>query len=408
VSAFAEPTVVYARRTLTAIVGILAAFLIGIACLAKSYHIGAMDQTQPGYQSILSQLSAAVLGHSTLYYMTIGSLLAVLSLSANTSFVGFPRLCRLVAQDGFLPHPFVVVGRRLVFTVGILFLAASSGLLLILFGGITDHLIPLFAVGAFLAFTLSQAGMVMHWYKSPDAPRAPAKRIAAMAVNGVGAVSTAIALAIIIAAKFLEGAWIIIVVIPTLIFIFRRTKRYYDWIAAEICKPLRLDLSSQAKPIVLVPVMHWNRLTGKALHFAMRLSPEVIGVHLRLLDDPTSEATDKLLRQQWSEHVEQEARNAGAPVPKLEVLDSEYRTFSEPLLGYIGQLERDHPRRAIAVVLPEIVKKHWWQHLLHSHRAAWLRGALLKQAGPRVVVVNIPWDLEPAGPARLRDTSPED
>src|SRR6185503_1626195 len=205
VSASREPTVRTAHRTLTFIVVVLAFLLGSVAYLARAYGVGAMDQNQEGYQSILSQLTHAVIGGGWLYYVTIGSVLATLCLSANTSFVDFPRLCRLIAEDDFLPRPFAIVGRRLVFSVGIWFLASAAGLLLIAFGGITDKLIPLFAVGAFLAFTLSQAGMVFHWRRL-GGRRSRVK----LTINGVGAVATGAALAIILAAKFVEGAWITI------------------------------------------------------------------------------------------------------------------------------------------------------------------------------------------------------
>ena len=165
VNAFAEPKVRYAHGTLAAIVIILGLLLLGIAYVARGYGVMAMDQTQEGYQSVLSQLVGAVYGRGWFYYVTIGSVLAVLCLSANTSFVDFPRLCHLVAEDDFLPRPFAVPGRRLVYSVGILFLAAGAGGLLTVFGGITDRLIPLFAVGAFLSFTLSQVGMAAHWWR---------------------------------------------------------------------------------------------------------------------------------------------------------------------------------------------------------------------------------------------------
>ena len=164
-SAFREPAIRHARRTLTAIIVLLAVMLAGIAYLCWAYRIGATDPGEPGYDSILSQLTAAVIGRGWFYYVTIGSVLAVLALSANTGFADFPRLCRIIAQDGFLPHNFAHRGRRLVYSSGILVLAALSAGLLIGFRGITDNLIPLFAIGAFLAFTLSQAGMVAHWWK---------------------------------------------------------------------------------------------------------------------------------------------------------------------------------------------------------------------------------------------------
>jgi amino acid transporter len=167
VNAFREPKVRHAHGTLVAIVVILGLLLLDIAHVAQAYGVMAMGQTKPGYQSVLSQLVGAVYGRGLFYYVTIGSVLAVLCLSANTSFVDFPRLCHLVAEDGFLPRPFAIPGRRLVYSVGILFLATGAGGLLIAFGGITDRLIPLFAVGAFLSFTLSQAGMAAHWRRAP-------------------------------------------------------------------------------------------------------------------------------------------------------------------------------------------------------------------------------------------------
>ena len=166
VGAFKAPSVKHAHRTLAGIVILLALLLLAIAMLAQAYAIGAMDQGKPGYQSVLSQLAAALAGRGVVYDVAIGSVLAVLCLSANTSFVGFPRLCRLMARDRYLPHGFAMPGRRLVYSLGILFLAVAAGILLVAFGGITDRLIPLFAVGAFLSFTLSQAGMAMHWTKA--------------------------------------------------------------------------------------------------------------------------------------------------------------------------------------------------------------------------------------------------
>src|SRR5262245_22998832 len=165
VTAFRQPGTEYAQKTLTAIILILAVMLLGIAYLCQAYGIGATSPEEPGYQSVLSQVVAAVAGKGVVYYVTIGSVLAVLCISANTGFADFPRLCRIIAQDDFLPHVFAHRGRRLVYSQGILVLAALAGVLLVAFGGITDHLIPLFAVGAFLAFTLSQAGMVAHWWR---------------------------------------------------------------------------------------------------------------------------------------------------------------------------------------------------------------------------------------------------
>ncbi len=215
VSAFRESAVVHARRTLTAIIALLAVMLAGIAYLCVVFKIGATEPGQTGYESTLSQLVAAVIGRGFFYYLTIGSVLAVLALSANTGFADFPRLCRVIAQDGFLPNGFAHRGRRLVYSHGILVLAALSAGILAAFGGITDKLIPLFAVGAFLAFTLSQAGMVAHWWHAGGSHSRKS-----MAINAAGAICTGVTLVVVLVSKFLEGAWVMCLLVPALLFLF--------------------------------------------------------------------------------------------------------------------------------------------------------------------------------------------
>ncbi|HEY2294797.1 MAG TPA: APC family permease [Thermoanaerobaculia bacterium] len=388
VSAFREPGVRKAHGTLTVIVVSLGLLLGGIAWLARAFGIGAMDQTRPGYQSVLSQLAAAVVGRGAFYTVAICGLLAVLTLSANTSFVGFPRLCRLIARDRFLPVGFAAVGRRLVFSAGILFLTTASGLLLVAFRGITDRLIPLFAVGAFLAFTLSQAGMVMHWWRQEK----PARRH--LFANGLGAVTTAAALVVIVAAKFREGAWITLLAIPSLILLFRSVHRYYERVDRELQEPRPLDLPTNEPPIVVIPTESWNRLTRKALRFGMTLSPDVIAVHLSALEGNDADAETREVERQWGEDVERPARSAGLPLPRLVCLQSPYRQFLEPLLRFTVRLEREHPGRTVAVIVPELIKKHWWQYVLHNRRARRLRRTLLQRGGSRVVVIGVPWHLE--------------
>src|ERR1700728_4684525 len=209
VKAFREPGVKNAQRTLTVIIFLLALFLAGISYLVKTYGIAATDPGQPGYQSVLSLLSAAVFGKGIFYYLTMGSILFVLSLSANTAFADFPRLCRAIAQNNYLPHVFGYRGRRLVYTYGIVALAVLCGGVLLAFGGITDRLIPLYAVGAFMAFTLSQAGMVVHWMKNREGHW----RKSAM-VNGLGATVTGLTTVTVLVAKFVDGAWITLLFIP--------------------------------------------------------------------------------------------------------------------------------------------------------------------------------------------------
>src|SRR6204780_4941887 len=238
VNAFREPTQKNAKRTLTIIIVLLMIYLAGIGLLCRAYSIGATDPGAAGYQSILSQLTAAVMGRGWFYYLTIGSILAVLALSANTSYADFPRLTRAIAMHDYLPHVFKVRGRRLLYSHGIVALVGFTALLLIVFGGVTDRLIPLFAIGAFLAFTLSQAGMVMHW-KKQGGPGA----IRRMIINGIGAFATGVTLLIVLVAKFTEGAWITAILIPALIITMSAVKRHYGRVSREVAIdcPMRID-----------------------------------------------------------------------------------------------------------------------------------------------------------------------
>lgn len=386
VSAFAPPGVKRAQQTLTAIVLLLGGLLAGIAYLCHAYHIGATDPTGKEYQSVISQLVGAVVGHGIFYYITLAAVTAVLALSANTSFADFPRLCRLIAQDDYLPHAFSNRGRRLVYTLGIVILSTLAGLLLIAFGGITDRLIPLFAVGAFLAFTLSQAGMVVHW-----------KRVGgkgaglSLLVNGMGAFATGAALLVVLAAKFTEGAWITILLIPLALFLFGRVKRHYLTVARQTNCPRPLNIANLEPPVVLVPIKSWNILAENALRFGLRLSQDVIGVHIG-----TSEADAQELRAQWEQYVEQPLRQAGLRRPQLMLLSSPYRRLFTPLLGYINQLKAEYPTRQIAVIIPELVESKWYEYLLHNQRATGLKAALLLHGDQRVVVINVPWYLKEA------------
>jgi amino acid transporter len=390
VGAFRSPSVKHARRTLAGIVILLAFLLLAIAILAQTYAIGAMDQTKPGYQSVLSQLAAAMVGRGVVYDVAIGSVLAVLCLSANTSFVGFPRLCRLLARDRYLPHSFAMPGRRLVYSLGILFLAAAAGILLVAFDGITDRLIPLFAVGAFLSFTLSQAGMAMHWTKAlrnAGSSRVQLKRF----VNGLGAIATGIALVIIIVAKFVEGAWITLLVIPLLFWLMQSIRRRFDTVRQQLRYGPMQHLAQHSPPAVMLPMESWNAITAKALHFAMSLSGDVIAVHLSALEGPDGDENEAELRRDWERNVVGPARQAGLPVPQMVVLRSEYREFLKPLQKIVSDMEQRFGDRVIAVLIPEVVKVKWWDYLLFTYRARQLQAALMREAGRRVVVIDVPW-----------------
>ncbi len=397
VGAFREPVVVQAHRTLTIIVVTLGALLVGIGYLARAYGIGAMDQTQGGYQSVLSQLVSAVVGRGWIYDVSIGSLLCILCLSANTSFVDFPRLCRLVARDGFLPRPFAVAGRRLVYSVGVLYLAGTAGLLLFAFGGITDRLIPLFAIGAFLTFTLSQAGMVVHWRREGrDGDRA-GHRVGhglRLTLNAVGATTTGLALVVILAAKFVEGAWITVIAIPLVILLLRTIHDYYARLDEQLREEGPIDLTHIDSPLVLVATRGWDRLTDKAVRFALRMSSDVIAVHLLDLDGDHDESEARRLREAWEVDVAAPAEAAGLTAPRLMLLQATFRRIHAPLLRLIDRLRREQPNRLIAVLVPTVAKTHLWQHLLHTHHTAKLSQAVMRFGGDSIVVVNIPWHLD--------------
>ncbi|HJV35834.1 APC family permease [Geomonas sp.] len=386
---FKKPSAERANRTLTVIMGILALMLAGIAVLVHTYGISATSPGQRGYQSVLSQMLAAVVGRGPFYYLSISAILAVLLLSADTSFTGFPRVCQLLAQDDFLPAEFAHRGRRLAYSWGILILAILSGLLLILFGGVTDRLIPLFAVGAFSAFTLSQLGMVFHWRKSKKSHATHA-----MIFNGTGALATGITLAIIAVAKFVEGAWITILLMPLFILLFQKIRKYQEMIerkVEEVSEPL--DLTDIPAPIVVVPMKRISRVTGKALREALSLGGEVHAVQI-----VTEEVNAEDLTQNWRKLVEEPAKRCGQQLPHLEIIQSPYREFFDPLLAYVNKLSKQHPGRPIAVMIPELVEKRWY-NFLFRHRATLLKELLLLRCGPEILVVNSPWYLQKRGKA---------
>jgi amino acid transporter len=382
VNAFREPTQKNAKRTLTIIIVVLMVFLAGIALLCRAYSIGATDPGAAGYQSILSQLTAAVMGRGWFYYLTIGSILAVLALSANTSYADFPRLTRAIAMHDYLPHAFMIRGRRLLYSHGVVALVGFTALLLIIFGGVTDRLIPLFAIGAFLAFTLSQAGMVMHWKRQGG--KGSLRR---MMINGIGAFATGLTLLVVLVAKFSEGAWITAILIPALIVLMSAVKRHYNRVSREIVVDCPMRIDNLAQPLVIVPLDRWTRITEKGLRFALKISDQVQAVHV-----DAEECCDEV-RQMWQRNVAAPMLESGKAVPELILLSSPYRFVITPLVEYILKIERDHPDRQIAVLVPELVVKHWWQTPLHNQRAQLLKLLLLVRGNQRIMVINIPWYL---------------
>lgn len=401
--AFREPMVRRAHATLSIIVGVLALLLAGLSWLIPAYRIGAMDQSQPGYRSVLAQLAGAVVGHGAFYFISMAALLCVLTLSANTSFIAFPRLCRNVAEDGYLPETFAQAGRRLVYSIGLLFLATSAGLLLAVFGGVTDRLIPLFAIGAFLSFTMSQAAMTVHWRRAlrkRGGGRHGARHLR-LAVNAVGALVTAITLIVIIVAKFTEGAWITVLAVPCVVLMLLRIHGYYQHVDRHTGGLTPVGSFAITPPAVLVVVEEWDRPTIKALDLGLGISTEVTALHLVRLSGPGHDEHLDELRRRWHEYVEEPARAAGLPMPGLRIMEAPYRQLDEPVLEVVRELEIRYPERRIAVLVPELVKQRWYQVLLHTHRARRLRKRLLGCGDTRITVVSVPWYLEPAGPPRV-------
>jgi amino acid transporter len=380
VRAFREPTVRNAQRTLTVIIGLLAILLAGIAYLVRAYGIQATDPVKPGYQSVISMLVAAVAGRGLFYYFTIGSVLVILSLSANTAFADFPRLCRAVSHDQFLPHSFGYRGRRLVYSQGIYVLAVLAGILLILFRGVTDRLIPLYAIGAFLAFTLSQAGMVGHWRRNPGRGA-----VRSMLVNGLGAVATGVTLVVVLVAKFTSGAWVSVLLIAGMMSAMLWVRRHYDSVAKEVEISAPLQIEYLGPPIVIMPIQSWTSISQRAMQFALTLSPEIHALHVG-----TEEETN-VLQDNWNRLIAEPVARAGGTPPTLVNLASPYRLIIKPILDYVLDMEMKNPGRQIAVIVPELVERHWYHYPLHNQRAELLKALLLVKGSRNIVMINVPW-----------------
>ncbi|MGB6690402.1 MAG: APC family permease [Terracidiphilus sp.] len=381
VMAFREDARKNAKIALTIIIALLAVLLLGIAFLCRAYSISATNPDGPGYESVLSMLTRAVMGHGWFYYGTIASVLLVLALSANTAFADFPRLTRAIALDNYMPHIFLLRGRRLLYSWGIYVLVGLTGLLLIIFGGVTDHLIPLYAIGAFLAFTLSQAGMVAHWWRQGNAP-------VRMAVNGLGAFATGITTLVVLVAKFASGAWITVLLIAIMIVMMHAVKRHYVRVARAIALYRPIVPAEVTEPIVVVPIDSWTRITEKALSFALSMSNDIRCLHVQVADDPDD------ICKVWEEKIATPLRDAGKCVPKLEVLRSPYRYIIQLVVDYVLAVEKESNFHKVCVLVPELVVRHWWENLLHNRRADLLKVLLLLRGNRRIIVINIPWYID--------------
>jgi amino acid transporter len=366
VPAFEPPQARNARITLVWMGVILGGMFAGITWMAGQYAIVPTHE-----ETVLSQIARRVFAEGPLYYATQAFTALILILAANTSFADFPRLASLLARDGFLPRQLAQRGDRLVFSNGILALAVLAGALIVAFRGRVTALIPLYAVGVFLSFTLSQMGMIRHWLREGH-PRWWAHGI----VNGVGAVTTALVTAIITVAKFTEGAWLVVLLIPLLVLMFWRIRCHYDQVARN------LSLEGWVRPVVhghrvIVPIGNVHRATVRALDYARQLSRDVTAVYVSFDDD------DARLLTAWGQWGE------GVP---LVVLTSPFRSLVRPLLDYLdGLLAQQGPHGFITVVLPEFIARRWWHYLLHNQSALLLKGALLFRRD--IMVVDVPFHL---------------
>jgi amino acid transporter len=383
VMAFRDDTRKNAKIALTIIIVLLAILLLGIAVLCRAYHIAATLPDQPGYESVLSELTRAVMGHGWFYYVTIGSVLVVLALSANTAFADFPRLTRAIAHNNYMPHVFLLRGRRLLYSWGIYVLVAFTALLLIIFRGVTDRLIPLYAIGAFLAFTLSQAGMVVHWKRKGG--RGYSGR---MFLNGLGAFATGITVLVVLVAKFIEGAWITALLVAFMILFMRQVRHHYDRVNKDINLDRPIRPADVTEPIVIVPIDRWSRISEKALSFALSMSNDIRCLHVQLTETP-----DDICRE-WEEKIAEPLRASGKCVPRLEILQSPFRQVVQPVVDYVLKVERESKLKKICVLVPELVVRHWWENFLHNRRADLLKVILLVRGNRRIIVINIPWYLE--------------
>ncbi len=389
VKAFRDPAVKNAQWTLTIIIFLLAVLLAGISFLVKAYGIAATDPGAPGYQSVLSMLTAAVFGKGIFYYLTIASILVVLSLSANTAFADFPRLCRAIASNQYLPHVFAYRGRRLVYTYGIVVLTLLCAGVLIGFGGVTDRLIPLYAVGAFLAFTLSQAGMVMHWRKK----RGP-HWVKSAFVNGLGGLVTGITTAVVLVAKFVEGAWITLIFIPLTIVIFIFVRRHYHGVKMMAACKVPVDVAGlKQHPIAVIAIDRWSSITRQGMEFALRLSEDVIAAHV------LSSEHNELLESEWENYVLKPFAACGKRAPELHFVPSPYRFVIVPFVQFVLELSRKNPNRNIVVVIPELVEDRWYEYFLHNQRGRLLEWVLMARGNERIFTVSAPWYI------RKRDSS---
>ena len=372
VPAFRKPSAKNAAATMTWMGIILGTLFFGTAVLAHRLH------PMPSHSvTVMSQMGEAVFGKGNIFYFILqGATALILTLAANTAYADFPRLSSLIAADGYLPRQFANRGDRLVFSNGVIFLSVASSLLLVIFGGETNALIPLYAVGVFTAFTLSQAGMVKHHLKEREK-----NWKFGVGVNSVGAVATFIVLLIIAISKFTEGAWVPIVIVPFFMALFISIKKHYVRVSAALTvTPQQLKMMPMNHTVVVL-VGRVHRGVLRALVYAKSLRPQ----HLVAVCVASDEDEVERLQRSWQEF--------GIDIP-LEIVNSPYRELTEPIVAFIEELDERWNNDTITVVIPEFVVQKWYQQALHNQTALRLKGALLFREG--IVVTSVPYLLDGA------------
>jgi amino acid transporter len=369
VSAFKPVEWKNARITLFLMGGILGCMFMGITYLANSYHI------LPTSETVISQLGHKIFGNGFFYYFIQVATILILLLAANTSFADFPRLCSYLSRDGFLPRQLSILGDRLVYSNGIIFLSFAAAALVIIFKADVNGIIPLYAVGVFTSFTLSQSGMVVRWFRLKTAGWQ-----ASALLNGVGAIATFVVLGVIILTKFEKGAWLVVVAIPILVTIFVSINRHYKYVAERLSINDLAPRGYIARPRTervthpaIVIVGHLNRGTVEALDYARSIADEIIAIHV----DIGSTDREKL-RKRWEE-LESDIH--------LEIIDSPYRSLIEPIVDFISNYEKQHPDVLSTIIIPAFVTRNWWEGLLHNQTTLFLKAALLGKRSRVVTTV---------------------
>jgi amino acid transporter len=373
VQAFKKPEARNAATTLVWMAALLTTMFLGTSVMAYLYHVHPKQS-----ETVISQFARIMFTGSLgwFYYVVQAATAAILVLAANTAFADFPRLSSLLARDRFLPRQFANRGDRLVFSNGIVILAIFSGLLVIVFGGDTSRLIPLYAIGVFLSFTLSQSGMVVHWLRERGNVDSSWKK--SIVINAVGALATFMVLGVFVATKFMHGAWIVVLVVPIMVVLFRAINKHYLIVA----KQLSTNGLQPLQPLrhrVIVPISGMHRGVVSALQYAQSIARDrVQAVYVDFGEDATANLKDKWER--WGGGVQ------------LVVLPSPYRELTRPLLRYINRIRRENSNDMITVVLPEFIPAKWWQHVLHNQSSLLLKGSLLFKKG--VIVTSVPYHLD--------------